>query len=75
MDFVNSGLPGDSAALCHSIIPCLINPLVWVTWQYAEWWGHGLRCIHPIARLRVSTTGKEGMSIHVYANLRFAPAS
>ena len=40
---------------------------------YAEWWGCGLRCIHPVARLSVRTTGKECMSIHVYANMRFAP--
>ena len=40
-----------------------------------EWWACGLTCIHPVARLRVTTTGKEGMSIHVYANLRFAPGA
>ena len=41
--------------------------------SYTEWWKKGLRCIHPVARLRVTTTGKEQMSIHIYANLRFAP--
>ena len=38
-----------------------------------EWWDCGLRALHPVARLRVSTTGGESMSIHVYANLRYAP--
>ena len=40
---------------------------------YSEWWSCGLKCIHPICRLGVTTTGKERMSIHLYANLRFAP--
>ena len=39
----------------------------------AEWWRSGLRCAHPVARLQVKTTGKECMSIHVYANLKYAP--
>ena len=40
---------------------------------YAEWWHAGLEGVHPFARLSVKTTGKEGMSIHLYANLRYAP--
>ena len=40
---------------------------------YHEWYSHGLTCLHPVARLRVTTTGKESMSIHIFANLRFAP--
>ena len=39
----------------------------------AEWWHAGLTCLHPVARLRVSTTGSQSMSVHIYANLRFAP--
>ena len=38
-----------------------------------EWWACGLTTIHPIAKLRVTTTGKEGMSITIYANLSLAP--
>ena len=38
-----------------------------------EWWACGLRILHPVARLRVTTTGKESMSIHIYANLLYAP--
>jgi len=41
----------------------------------AEWWACGLTTVHPIAKLRVTTTGKESMSITIYANLRQAPRS
>ena len=47
---------------------CSFRPL-------GEWWSCGLRAIHPVARLRISTTGGESMSIHVYVNLRYAPAA
>lgn len=39
----------------------------------AEWWHCGLTCVHPIARLRVATTGGQSMSVHIYANFRYAP--
>lgn len=39
----------------------------------SEWWDHGLTCIHPVAKVRVKTTGNEGYSPIVYINLRFAP--
>uniref|UniRef100_A0A7S2C8E4 Uncharacterized protein n=1 Tax=Haptolina brevifila TaxID=156173 RepID=A0A7S2C8E4_9EUKA len=39
----------------------------------SEWWACGLTNVHPVARLRVSTTGKEGMSVTIYANMRQAP--
>ena len=41
--------------------------------KYDEWFDHGLTCLHPVARLSVKTTGGEGMSVFVYANLRYAP--
>ena len=38
-----------------------------------EWWSCGLTNIHPVCKLRVTTTGKESMSITVYVNMRHAP--
>ena len=39
-----------------------------------EWHACGLTAIHPVAKLRVKTTGNEGYTITVYINMRLAPA-
>ena len=32
----------------------------------AEWWAHGLRCVQPVAKMNMKTTGKETMNVYVY---------
>jgi hypothetical protein len=40
-----------------------------------EWWGHGLVKIQPVAKLAgFRTTGGEGMTCFIYANLEKVPA-
>ena len=52
------GLPGDFAALCHSIIPCLINPLVWVTWLCCCFKGCAVALLGPDQRAQISPSEK-----------------
>ena len=41
----------------------------------AEWWGHGLVKIQPVAKLPgFRTSGNESMSGYIYANLEKVPA-
>jgi len=39
----------------------------------SEWWEHGLSVVQPVAKLRLSSTGKEGMTCWIYINMRYAP--
>ena len=41
--------------------------------QPAEWWGYGLHVAQPVAKLRVQTTGKEGLTCWIYINTRKLP--
>jgi len=57
-----------------ALILCRSPFRVFVSYRsLSEWWEHGLDCLHPVAKLRVKTTGNESYSPTVYANLRFAP--
>ena len=37
------------------------------------WWAHGLRCVQPVAKMRVQTTGKETMNLYIYVNMKRVP--
>ena len=37
------------------------------------WWAHGLRCVQPVAKMRVKTTGKETMNVYIYVNMKRVP--
>jgi len=41
--------------------------------HWRVWWGHGLRKIEPVGKLRVYTTGKECITVFVYINTDFFP--
>jgi hypothetical protein len=41
----------------------------------AEWWAHGLRCVQPVAKMNMKTTGKETMNVYVYVNMRRLPGA
>ena len=36
--------------------------------HWREWWGFGLEKIQPVAKIRMSTTGKEKVTAYVYVN-------
>lgn len=47
---------------------------VFISFRPAAEWSHlGLTCIQPVAKLRVTTTGKEGLTCFIYINVRFPP--
>ena len=39
------------------------------------WWAHGLRCVQPVAKMNMKTTGKETMNVYVYVNMRRLPGA
>jgi len=41
--------------------------------HWREWWGFGLSKVQPVAKIRLSTTGKEKVTAYVYINSELFP--